>query len=175
MGEKMIKKLLLLTMMITTIFTFTGCGSETSQQTNGDSNVQQEDQILYQDSDWGVTILKTDGWTLENGPTEKFSNSLNISLNNGTLKAIVSVIPKSKTIAEIKNELKVGAGNINVIDDNENHLAFSTLRTESIRSDVFINEGDKFIQMIIFMTPTDQYENNKGKIDEFKQNVQFLK
>lgn len=145
-----------------------GCGKEEAPQAEGKKGSQSEKTVLYE-SDKGLKITNGDGWTKK----EEISEPFNVRFENEKATVIISKISNKKSNGEIKDELISGAGEVTILAEEDNSVSFQTERKESIRSDVYIERSDEESRVIIFMTPAEEYENNKAKFDEFKDNIQF--
>lgn len=123
----------------------TACSSEQAAtiEENAPTNTASEStpsdtkQVIYSNIDTGLVVYQTDGWTLEK-ETET-DKGLNITFGNEKVKGILTIISTDKSFDDIKNELKIGAGKVEIIDESDEYLAFKSLRKESMRTDIYIN------------------------------------
>ncbi|MFD2046652.1 hypothetical protein ACFSTA_20545 [Ornithinibacillus salinisoli] len=146
--------------------------NKTAQLDEGnDMEEQQEEQnYLYQDE--MVKVVDTAGWKKEQENTDDRDN--NIVFKNGKVKVILTSVSNERSLDEIKRELKASFGNSEAIEETEQYLSLKTNRKDSVRTDIYLNNGTKQTGIIIFMTPLKDYETNQAIIEEFKQNIQFF-
>lgn len=130
---------------ILSVALMTACSSEQAAtiEENAPTNTASEStpsdtkQVIYSNIDTGLVVYQTDGWTLEK-ETET-DKGLNITFGNEKVKGILTIISTDKSFDDIKNELKIGAGKVEIIDESDEYLAFKSLRKESMRTDIYIN------------------------------------
>lgn len=145
-----------------------GCGNGGAPEAEEQKGNQPGESVLYE-NEQGLKITNSEGWTKK----EETSDPFNIRFENEQSTAIISVISNEKSVEEIKDELISGAGEITILDEGDDFVSFQTDRKESIRSDVFVERSDEESRVIIFMTPAADYEKNKAKFDEFRENIHF--
>ncbi|MFC4410909.1 hypothetical protein ACFOZY_10820 [Chungangia koreensis] len=146
-----------------------GCGKEEAPQADEQKGSQSEETVLYVNPEQGIEITNGEGWTKK----EEISEPFNVRFENEKATVIITMISNKKSVDEIKDELISGAGEVTILEEEDHSVSFQTKRKESIRSDVFIERSDEESRVIIFMTPAGEYENNKAKFDEFKENIHF--
>ncbi|MCP8615338.1 hypothetical protein [Salirhabdus salicampi] len=166
------------TLMISTLFiimlTACGGGEKSDQSLNEEQPPQQEpsgdqpEQLAMYESDQ-LTVFETTGWEITD---EKLaSNRLNVMLNGDKVKAILTVVPNEKSFDEVKQELKTGAGDVEIIQEEDNYLSFQSKRNESIKTEVYLREEHNNVYVFTFMVPVTEYEANKEKIEKLLNNI----
>ncbi|WP_096200661.1 hypothetical protein [Bacillus sp. FJAT-45350] len=107
------------------------------------------------------------GWSIEK---EISANPPTISIihEKQNVKGVFSVIETDKAIISIQEELLRSAGNVIVIEQTKNHLAYQTDRKDSVRTDIFTEQVDGKTTIFTLITPLHEYEQNQGIIMEFK-------
>ena len=144
-----------------------GCGDGDSPKAQEKTDGQQQQSALYKSDQ--LEITNGEGWTKK----EEIEEPFNIRFENDNATVIISEISNKKSVDEIKDELIQSAGEVTILNEGEDFVSFQTNRKESIRSDVAIERTNSESRVIIFMTPTAEYENNKEKFDTFKENIHF--
>lgn len=150
--------------MFSLLLLLVGCGNDPVDN----SELEEEPMsFFYEDPESDVRILEANEWLIEK------ETATSVKLKSKNLVAIVSVIPTEKSTSEIKQELKAGAGKITVIGEGSNFISWNTDRKESIRTNIYIDQvGDQTL-IITLMTPNDEYELNKEKMEAFRENVEL--
>ncbi|UFT98902.1 hypothetical protein KO561_17165 [Radiobacillus kanasensis] len=138
-------------------------------QHNAEVNTEQEPNYLYESET--VKVTETLGWQHQN-PTNKGEE--NILFQNGNVKAILTSVSNEKPLEEIKSELKASFANSETMEESETYLSLKSNHQEVIRTDIYLNSGEEKTDILIFMTPSGEYENNQEIIEEFKQNVHYF-
>lgn len=162
-----VKKILTI-IVVLTVLAGSGCAKEAKQI----DTQHQHQAIVYENPEVGLRVYETLNWAIDKDTTRTQSN---VMFANGNLKAIITMIPNSKSFEEIKQELKIGAGKVTVITETDDYLAFQSDRQESIRTDIYISEHGGHIAIITFMTPLNDYESNLGKMESFKSSVELYR
>ena len=164
----------LLFVLISLVLALSGCGKGESASNSEpiiDPAVEEVTQrlLLLEDEDASVRVYETPGWQLEQeAETEQFQ----ATFQHEKLKAIMTTVSNEMPLAEIKRDVKVGAGKVTIIEEKDDYLAFQSDRKESIRSDVFIEKGQADTLVMIFMTPVELYEGNKEHIEALRNNTE---
>jgi len=146
-----------------------GCGNEKAPEAQEKKGDQPDESVLYINPEQGLEITNSEGWTKK----EEISDPFNVRFENEKSTVIISEISIKKSVDEIKDELISSAGKVTLLNEDDNSVSFQTDRKESIRSDVFVEQSDEENRVIIFMSPAAEYEKNKVKFDEFKENIHF--
>lgn len=142
-----------------------GCskGSEDISQPIQGSN----EGFFYYNQELGIQIAEAADWVLE----KETSNSVKFTSEKSI--GLLSVVSKEKSVAEIKKELLGGAGDVMVIGEGLNFIAWKSERQESIRTEVWVEEkGDRYV-IITLMTPEKHYEEKKEKLETFRHNIKI--
>lgn len=147
--------------IIISLITLVGCGKAVEGETDD------QPAVLYENPDQGVRVLEIDGWVIEK------ETATSVTFKNEKIVAIISVIPKGDTVAEIKQELLSAAGEVTVTEEGPSYISWQTERNESIHTDVYIDENQDRNVITTFLTPLDVYENNKAKIEVFRGNIEL--
>jgi hypothetical protein len=169
----------MLHILILLVTLLTACSSEqtTTEEekvpatTAAESPTSDTKTAIYTDTETGLAVYETEGWVFEK--ESKTGKGVNVTFSNEKVKGILSILSTDKSFDEIKNELKVGAGQIEIIDESDEYLSFKSLRKESIRTDIYLNrlpEGNVYI--FSFLTPAEQFLDNQGKIEAILNHVQ---
>ncbi|MEN2768164.1 hypothetical protein [Ornithinibacillus xuwenensis] len=146
------------------------CGTEESSNTttNEKENTQDEKAtFLFDSKEKGIKVEDASGWTLIE------EQDSNVVFENGTLKAIITVISEDNDFATLKQDLKTSAGDITVLEESDTQLSFQTNRKESIRSDISLYKEGTKTQIITFMTKVENYKSNQSLIEEFSKKIKF--
>ncbi|MFN7251886.1 MAG: hypothetical protein ACK4M9_13945 [Anaerobacillus sp.] len=125
------------------------------------------DSDFYDNPDQGIRIKAADGWVIEKVTAK------GIKVKNEKLVAMISVIPKGKTVSEIKKELQKAAGNVTVTGEGLNFISWQSERQESIYTGVWIEEQSNRHVIVTIMTPNELYEENKAKIEAFRESIKL--
>jgi hypothetical protein len=163
----------MLVLFLSTLLLLGACGNESSQsnlEKNSEPNQKEETKYLYESQSFKVIELP--GWT--ESKDESTDDKANVMFQNGKLKAVVTVVSNEKSLEQIKNELKTALGSAEEIEDSDHYMSFKSNRKESIRTDIYLNRSDEQTGILIFMTPLQNFETSKAKIEEFKNNVQYF-
>ncbi|WP_209123999.1 hypothetical protein [Alkalihalobacillus sp. BA299] len=148
----------------------TGCSSDST--TKSEQTQAESEEILFENTDVGLKIYESSNWIIEQ---EVYVQNLNVTFQNDTLKAIVSVIPSEKTMEQIKKELQLGDGLITVLEEKDDYFSFHTNQKESIRSDLYIEQDQGKTLIVTFMSPLEDFESYLEEIEEFKGNIKLPK
>ncbi|MCL7748002.1 hypothetical protein [Halalkalibacter alkaliphilus] len=169
----------LLFYLICSILLITGCASPNSSDNQEISAgpeevieevIEHEKIVMYENTDRGIRVYETPNW--EFGEQSE-GDQINVTFYSEKGKAIITVLSSKKDLEEIKQELMIGVGKSNIIEETDNYFAFQSERKESIRSDVYFEQQDQRVNILTFMTPVDDYEENIEYIKEFKQHIEF--
>lgn len=163
------KKRVTALLLVCSLFFMGACQNESTSdnQVNAKESTQEEQKYLFESET--VKVIETNGWK-EN---ETQSVEGNLVFENDHVKAIISEVSNEKSLEEIKAELIASLGSVEPIDDSDQHFSVKSLRKESIRTDVYLNRGEEYTGIIIFMTRNDDYDQNKSAIEKFKSHVEF--
>jgi hypothetical protein len=161
-------------LFILSIIALVGCGKDSDKKTAnqmstelGQGEAKGDTTSFYDDPERGIRVISADGWFIEK------ETETSVKFKSEKLVAIISVIPKGKTVAEIKQELVNGAGKIQINGEGPNLISWKSERKESISTNVYIEEKEDHNVIITIMTPSDQYENNLEKIEAFRWNIEL--
>lgn len=149
--------------IIISLIALVGC----NKAAEGETDDKAVGAVLYDNPDQGVRVLETKGWVIEK------ETATSAEFKNEKIIAIISVIPKGETVAEIKQQLVSAAGKITVTNEGPNIISWESERNESIHTDVYIEEKENQNVITTFLTPTNEYENNRAKIEEFHGNIEL--
>ncbi|WNF36630.1 hypothetical protein RJD24_19780 [Bacillaceae bacterium IKA-2] len=149
--------------IIISLIALVGCNKATEEDTDD----QPLPAVLYENPDQGVRVLKTDGWVVEK------ETATSVQFKNENIVAIISVIPNEETGAEIKQELLSAAGEITVTGEGPNYISWKSERSESIQTNVYINQKQNRNVITTFLTPLSDYENNREEIEAFRWHVEL--
>lgn len=127
--------------------------------------------IFYENEEIGLKIYETSDWRIDAGAS---SEPFNATFKQGNIRAIVSVIPEQKTISEIKKELAANKELFKLIEESDTHVALEINEHNRVRSDIFTEQAGKDTLIVTFLTPLAEYENNKGRMEEFKNSIQLI-
>ncbi|GGM38227.1 hypothetical protein GCM10011351_25450 [Paraliobacillus quinghaiensis] len=151
-----------------------GCNGETesdnSAEVNQKENVEsEENELLYVNEAYGISIAQNADWTFE---SEVVSANLNVVLSHNKLEAIISTVSADRTFEEIKQELKSGAGDVEVISEEGHTLSYKSKLKNAVRTDVYFKEhNDSKNLIIIFMSPNSEYEQAKPNIKSLLNHI----
>lgn len=134
-------------------------------------DMEQKQEVLYENTEVGLRVYKTQNWVIDEEPTTK---EFSVTFRDDYSKAIITVISNEKSFEEIKRELKVGAGKVSVLEETSDYLAFKSDRLESIRTDIHISQKGGHIGIVTIMTPLKNYESNQNSIQAFVNNVELF-
>lgn len=129
-----------------------------------------EKEYIYSNQEVGITVFENNNWFKDK---EFLLETLNVTFRSDDTRAILSVFDIQKNKNDIFKEIKVGAGEVTLLDESESFLSFKTDRTESIRTNIYIKSDENYHYAITFMTLEDDYESNKGKIVTFMDNFKI--
>lgn len=131
-------------------------------------NAEQKNAI-YQSEEYGITILQNLDWKFD---LEEETENLNVMLSHNKLNAIISTVSAEKSFEDIKNELKAGAGDVEVVSEDDNSLSFKSKLKNAVRTDVYFKRRnvDKNL-IIIFMSPVAKYEQAKPNIESLLNHI----
>lgn len=166
-GEWMDVKKILVIILALLFLALNGCAKEEKPK----DMEQQNQAVLYENTELGLRVLKTQNWMIDEEPTTK---QFNITFKNDYSKAIITVISNEKSFEEIKRELQTGAGEVSVLKETSDYLAFKSEREESIRTDIYISQRGTHTYIVTFMTPLKDYESNQESIEAFYKNVEIF-
>jgi hypothetical protein len=156
----MLKTQLLSIMISLSLFVIAAC--ETTQEEIS------EKAFLYKNEKAGIEIIESSNWTLD---SEITTEPLNATFRQDDIKAIVSIIPSSKTLDQIKRELNLNGDFVQIIDETEESLSFKLNQTENTRSDIFVETSDGETLVLTFFTPEHDYLAKHRKIEEFRKSI----
>jgi hypothetical protein len=175
--KERIKLTALLSYLICSLFLIAGCSTPNSSDNQevagpeGDiEEIEKEQVIMYEHTDRGIRVYETPNW--EFGEQSE-GEQINVTFHSEKGKAIITVLTSNKDLDEIKQELMIGVGKSNIIEETDNYFAFQSERKESIRTDVYIDQQGQRVNILTFMTPVDDYEENIEYIKEFKRHIEF--
>ncbi|MFZ3577002.1 hypothetical protein [Virgibacillus sp. DJP39] len=163
-------------LLITLLAFLSACGDaeavkKEDQGSTKSVNQSEQKQDIYQNEAFNLKVQHSDGWKLEN---EVSGDKLIVSFkNNNNVKAIVTSVATEKNFSEIKDELKTGVGNIEIIEDNQKQLSFKSNLENSIRTDIYLEKQDEYTFVYTFMTPNKGYQQVKQYIDGFRKNIKL--
>lgn len=166
--KKLLFYIFLLTVLVLAACKADKANLEKEKSTEKEEEVNQQT-IIYEDDGTGIQIFKTDGWEKET--EKKTPNGIHVTFSNDNINSIITVVSSAKSLEAVKNELKLGAGKIHVMNEKNNYLSFKSDRKESIQTEIFLKkEGDK-IYVFTFIVPVKDYEVSKEKINSFIENI----
>lgn len=151
------------------ILILAGCSEKSPLEVEADGSEKQENTILYENVEHGLMIDEVQGWSY----TKEVLQPFNVSFTNDQASVIVSILSNEKTVEEMKDEILLGAGDVTIIEEDEDALSYKTNRKESVRTNLYIERTENDTRLLIFMTPFNEYEKNKEKFDRFKSNIHF--
>lgn len=158
-----------------------GCSSEDqiadySQKLNESPSVenmdhQKENQpILYNNHELGLTILETENWQVINEVKQPF----NVLFENDKMKALITIISNESSFSSIKEELVESAGNVTIIEEKDSFITYISNRKESIRTLVYLYSFQEQTGIVTFITPEEDYVSNIEEIELFHSNIYFF-
>ncbi|PKR78085.1 hypothetical protein CEY16_09210 [Halalkalibacillus sediminis] len=152
------------------------CNVETKSESDNlaevnkkDDGKTEENELLYENEKYGISVEQNSAWTFK---SEVVKSNLNVVLSHNKLEAIISSVSANKTFEEIKQEIKSGAGDVEIISEEGNKLFFKSKLKNAIRTDVYFkeyNDSNNFI--IIFMSPVSEYEQAKPNIESLLNHI----
>ncbi|QOY36858.2 hypothetical protein AWH56_004170 [Anaerobacillus isosaccharinicus] len=160
MGQKAVHILLMMLLLVVV-----GCSKATEEVT--DASQLDTDAYFYDNKERGIRIEAANEWFIE----KETVNS--VKLKSEKLVAIISVIPKGKTVSEIKRELMASAGDVTLKGEGLNFISWKSEREESILTNVWVEEKPERNVIVTIMTPYEIYENNKEKIEAFRESIKL--
>jgi hypothetical protein len=119
---------------------------------------------LYENEEIGIYVEDLPNWELQEIKDER---GLNVIFTSKQVTAIITAISNNRSLEEMKEELMQGAGDVEWITEEENHFAYRSLQTESIRTDVYFKQLKDYYILYTFITPEKDYEQSKLLIDSF--------
>ncbi|RXJ01773.1 hypothetical protein DS745_09865 [Anaerobacillus alkaliphilus] len=142
-----------------------GCSKATEEVT--DNNPNGDGNNYYDNSELGISIEAETGWVLEK------ETSQTVKFTRDNIIGLISVIPKEKTVSEIKKELLSGAGEVTVVGEGLNFIAWKTELEESIRTQIWIEEKSDRQIIVTMMTPDEMFEGNRETIEDFREMIEI--
>ncbi len=153
-------------LLILLLTALVGCSKATTEEVVDDI-LSKDGNNFYDNAELGISIEAEADWVIEK------ETSQTVKFTRDDLIALVSVIPKEKTVSEIKKELLAGAGEVTVVGEGLNFIAWKTERKESIRTQVWIEEKSDRQIVVTMMTPNDSYEGNRELMDDFRETIKI--
>ncbi|MFO8069168.1 MAG: hypothetical protein R6U02_04160 [Alkalibacterium sp.] len=160
--------------LTSTLLLLVGCNDETladakSDESSIESHETAEKDFLYENEAFGIRISQSMEWRLE---SEKESDNLTVVLNHNKLSAIVSSVSSTNTFEDIKKELLKGADKVSIIAEEDGYLSYKSKLKEPVRTDVYFEEhNDSKNYIIVFMSPSSEYEANQPEIESLLSNI----
>ncbi|CQR48456.1 hypothetical protein BN1058_02825 [Paraliobacillus sp. PM-2] len=166
----MIKKWSILLLLLFFIFILAGCkGEEASNNVDAKAD---GDAVLYENKIFDISIAHNSDWKFK---SETESDNLNVILSHGKSQAIISSVSSNRTFEDIKQELKAGTKNIEVISEENKTLSYKSKLKDAVRTDIFFVEHNKSINLIvIFMSPASAYEQAKPNMESLLNHINNL-
>ncbi|TFB21808.1 hypothetical protein E3U55_08270 [Filobacillus milosensis] len=173
----MLNKLLLT--LTAGLLVLSGCGADAEEKEEQPQKTeQQEEQAKKEDTQQealykkgGLVVSEVSGWSVG----KEKEDPLTVNFNHQNLKAIASVINTDKSFEQLKNELLNGAGDVEVLKEEDGHFSYHSKHEESIRTDVYITQHDQQTLVLSFLSKTDVYDEVKASIKEFQSAVNLQK
>lgn len=128
--------------------------------------------VMHENKQYGITIYENSDWQFV---SEQQSDNINIKLSHpNKLNAIITTASSEKSFAMIKQELLAGAGDIDVIAEDDDTLSYRSKLQDAIRTDVYFkpNHGEKHI-LVIFMSPVSVHEEVAPYIDRLLNHLKL--
>lgn len=160
MNSKAVHILLMIFLLIVV-----GC-SKTSEDVT-ESNQVETSGYFYDNPERGIRIEAASDWFIE----KETANST--KFKSEKLVAIISVIPKGKTVSEIKKELMANAGDVTLKGEGLNFISWKSEREESILTNVWVEEKHDRNVIVTIMTPYEIYEEKIEKIENFRESIKL--
>jgi hypothetical protein len=134
--------------------------------------VEQEEKktYLYENGEVGLAVQQVEDWELVNVIDE---GSLNVTFSTGQVDAIITAVKTDKDNEEIKTELMSGAGDIEVLEEEDNYISFQSKMSNSIHTDIYIEFAEDKTFIYTFICLTSQYNNAKPQIDRFLESIEI--
>jgi hypothetical protein len=161
----MIQKAAVHIFLLTFLIVLVGCGRATDEEI--ESKKVSTEASFYDNPEQGIRIETIDGWSIEK------ETAKSVKFTSDKIIAIISVIPREKTVSEIKKELLAGAGDVTVIGEGLNFVSWKSERQESIRTQVWVEEKADRHVIVTMMTPHELYEENQEKIEMFRESLKI--
>ena len=159
---------LIVILMITSTL-LSGCNQEQTIETD----LASADQVvMYENEKYGITIYENSDWQFV---SEKQSENINIKLSHfDQLHAIITTASSEKSFAMIKQELIAGAGDVDVITEDDNTMSYQSKLQDAIRTDIYFkpNHGKKHV-LVIFMSPVSVHEKVTPYIGQLLNNLKL--
>ncbi|RPF53248.1 hypothetical protein [Aquisalibacillus elongatus] len=164
----MLNKLCLV--LVAGLLVLSGCGADAEEKDQQEDQAKEETKdTLYEEG--GLVVSNVSGWSI--GKEKK--EPLTVNFNHQDLKAIATVVETEKDFNQIKDELLAGAGDVEVIEEQEESFSYQTKNKESIRTDVYLEQDEEQTLILSFLSKTNVYEDVKETIEEFQSAVELQK
>ncbi|MFD1020219.1 hypothetical protein [Thalassobacillus hwangdonensis] len=151
------------------LFTLSACNSpEEVQGKQGNSSKESKESVLYENTSYHLSVGEMEGWLLEKETDE---GRLHAKFTNNQSKAIVTVTETTKSFENIKDELKDGAGKVDVVQDDKASISFISGLNEKMRTDIYIKKHREFTYVFTFISPLSAYEKKENEIKKFLDEV----
>lgn len=160
MGQKAVHILLMMFLLVVV-----GCSKATEEVT--EASQSETNVYFYDNPERGIRIEAANDWFIE----KETANS--VKFKSEKLVAIISVIPKGKTVSEIKKELMASAGDVTLNGEGLNFISWKSEREESILTNVWVEEKPERNVIVTIMTPYEIHEDNKEKIENFRESIKL--
>lgn len=173
-GGMSIIKSTLLALIVSSFFIVSGCSQQEESPVILDT-AHENHAVVYENPKAGIRVYETPDWVVGTEVVEPLNVTFHYypTLGNQQLKAIITVISNESTFNEIKQEFLTGAGEVSIIHESDNHLAYKSERKESIRTDIYLQLDGLHTKIITFMMPLEDYEENQEQMEAFINNIEF--
>lgn len=128
--------------------------------------IEEEKPITITNQEMELTTLEVEGW--EKVTEVVVDQNIYTTFSSRNMKAVVTEVYSEKSFKEIQAELIQGAGDTQLILEANDHVAIRSNRKASIRTDIYyLGQTENRTYVIIFLTPLNEFENNKSIMLEF--------
>ena len=164
------RTIVILALLVSTLIA--GCGTDEKVGSKEEVVINQDqlmsaNPVLYESDAIGVQVLEAPGWSLTKSTNES------ATFQNESVLALVTIVSKNNSVAEIKKDLISNAGSSAIIEEDDYFISWQSKRNESIQTEIFIEEGDSHYVLVTFMTPTHLRENIELSIKDFKNSLKI--
>lgn len=156
-------KIVNLFLLITLVLGLSACQNQ-AKDTMAASSQEPELQTLFQNKKYHVSIPAQKGWAVEKVIADE---ELNVVFRHRYSTAILTSLATDKSMEDIKNELLIGSGAVEVSENEENHLAYLTGTKEKIYTDIYIQTYQGSTYITTFMSTEKHHDKAKIVNQEF--------
>ncbi|WP_054752056.1 hypothetical protein [Piscibacillus salipiscarius] len=85
----------------------------------------------------------------------------------------MTIFDTQKSFNQIKDELIAGAGDVEVIEEEEDYFSYQSKNKESIKTEVYLKQNGQQTLVLSFLANKNQFDELSDTIKEFQSAVKL--